>query len=94
MPLSPLQSALSILPPDANEATVSDNFVRLALLPALGFDNTEIVADYNTGNGGITDFAARKNVGDTFFLQERKNPSLLVEVKGKKLEHCSRYLSI
>jgi cellulose biosynthesis protein BcsQ len=83
MPLSPLQSALSILPPNANEATVSDNFVRLALLPALGFDNTEIVAEYNTGNGGIADFAARKNVGDTFFLQERKNPFLLVEVKGK-----------
>jgi len=53
MPLSPLQSALSILPPDANEATVSDNFVRLALLPALGFDNTEIVAQYNRATGAL-----------------------------------------
>jgi hypothetical protein len=86
MPLSPLQSALSILPPDANEAIVSDHFVRSALLPALGFDSTEIVANYptgnRTGNRYIADFAARKNrenAEEKLFLQEPKNPSLLVE---------------
>ena len=104
MPLSPLQSALSILPPDANEAIVSDHFVRSALLPALGFDSTEIVAEYRTGNRTgnryIADFAARKNrenAEEKLFLQEPKNPSLLVEVKGKNwniAQDTSKYREI
>jgi len=95
--LSPLQSALSILPPNASEATVRDHFVRAELLPALGFDSTEIVAEYDTGGGGITDFATRKNLGDTLFLHDLKNPLLLIEVKGRDYniaQHTRQYRSV
>ncbi|APB33890.1 CobQ/CobB/MinD/ParA nucleotide binding domain-containing protein [Gloeomargarita lithophora Alchichica-D10] len=83
--LSPLQSALASLPPDASESIVRDNFIRAELLSSLGFTNTEIISEYNTGGGGITDFAARKNTGDDIFLHESNNPLLLLEAKGKCL---------
>lgn len=81
-----LQSALGSLPPNASEPTICQNFIWAELLPCLGFSSAEIISQYNTGNGGITDFAARKNKGDGVFLHESNNPLLLIEAKRRCLD--------
>jgi cellulose biosynthesis protein BcsQ len=82
-PPSPLQLALASLPADASEPIVCQNFIRAALLPSLGFSSAEIIPEYNTGDGGIADFAARKNIGNEAFLHTSNNPLLLIEAKKR-----------
>ncbi len=80
--VSSLTTALQSLPEDASEAIVSKLFAS-ELLSSLGFFLTEVIPQYETGGGGITDFATRKNLKHDTFLHTRNNPSLLVELKGK-----------
>jgi cellulose biosynthesis protein BcsQ len=77
-----LKQALKNLPEGASEAIVSDIFSR-PLLQALGFESGEIVPQYDTGGGGITDFAARKTVEGDVFLHTKSSPFLLIELKEK-----------
>lgn len=77
-----LKSYLQHLPQDASEAIVSTNFARY-LISYLGFSTTEIIPQYDTGGGGITDFATRRNPENDIFLQTKSNPFLLIELKDR-----------
>jgi cellulose biosynthesis protein BcsQ len=77
-----LKSYLQDLPQDASQAIVSTNFARY-LISYLGFSTTEIIPSYDTGGGGITDFATRRNLANDIFLQTKSNPFLLIELKGR-----------
>ncbi len=79
-----LKLALQSLPPDASEAMVSSLFVT-KLLQFLGFASEEIIPQYDTGGGGITDFAARKGVEGDIFLNTKNQPFLLLEIKGRDI---------
>jgi cellulose biosynthesis protein BcsQ len=79
-----LKSYLEDLPQDAPEAIVSTNFARY-LISYLGFSTTEIIPSYDTGGGGITDFATRRNLANDIFLQTKSNPFLLIELKGRDI---------
>ena len=79
-----LKSYLQHLPQDASEAIVSTNFARY-LISYLGFSTTEIIPQYDTGGGGITDFATRRNLANDIFLQTKSNPFLLIELKGRDI---------
>ncbi|CCH95347.1 CobQ/CobB/MinD/ParA nucleotide binding domain protein [Microcystis aeruginosa PCC 9432] len=79
-----LKSYLEDLPQDAREAIVSTNFARY-LISYLGFSTTEIIPSYDTGGGGITDFATRRNLENDIFLQTKSNPFLLIELKGRDI---------
>jgi cellulose biosynthesis protein BcsQ len=79
-----LKSYLEDLPQDAREAIVSTNFARY-LISYLGFSTTEIIPSYDTGGGGITDFATRRNLANDIFLQTKSNPFLLIELKGRDI---------
>jgi cellulose biosynthesis protein BcsQ len=70
------------LPQNASEAIVSTNFAPY-LISYLGFSTTEIIPSYDTGGGGITDFATRRNLANDIFLQTKSNPFLLIELKGR-----------
>jgi cellulose biosynthesis protein BcsQ len=77
---------LDSLPPNANEAVVSRQFVE-PLLQALGFSQAERFLSFSTGEGAQkADYATRKNSqNDDYFLIDPINPYLLVEVKGKNI---------
>ena len=77
-----LKSAFENLPQNASEAIVSRNFIT-SLISQLGFLDTEVIPEYETGGGGITDFAARKNLENDIFLYTKNNPFLLIEIKGR-----------
>ncbi|MCU7244642.1 MAG: ParA family protein [Microcystis aeruginosa WS75] len=77
-----LKSYLEDLPQNASEAIVSTNFAPY-LISYLGFSTTEIIPQYDTGGGGITDFATRRNLENDIFLQTKSNPFLLIELKGR-----------
>ncbi|MCA2553640.1 MAG: AAA family ATPase, partial [Microcystis sp. M04BS1] len=77
-----LKSYLQHLPQNASEAIVSTNFAPY-LISYLGFSTTEIIPQYDTGGGGITDFATRRNLANDIFLQTKSNPFLLIELKGR-----------
>ena len=79
-----LKSYLQDLPQDASQAIVSTNFARY-LISYLGFSTTEIIPQYDTGGGGITDFATRRNLENDIFLQTKSNPFLLIELKGRDI---------
>jgi cellulose biosynthesis protein BcsQ len=79
-----LKSYLQDLPQDASQAIVSTNFARY-LISYLGFSTTEIIPSYDTGGGGITDFATRRNLANDIFLQTKSNPFLLIELKGRDI---------
>lgn len=79
-----LKSYLEDLPQNASEAIVSTNFARY-LISYLGFSTTEIIPSYDTGGGGITDFATRRNLANDIFLQTKSNPFLLIELKGRDI---------
>ncbi|NCR34567.1 MAG: AAA family ATPase [Microcystis aeruginosa S11-01] len=79
-----LKSYLQHLPQDASEAIVSTNFAPY-LISYLGFSTTEIIPEYDTGGGGITDFATRRNLENDIFLQTKSNPFLLIELKGREI---------
>lgn len=77
-----LKSYLQHLPQDASQAIVSTNFARY-LISYLGFSTTERIPEYDTGGGGITDFATRRNLENDIFLQTKSNPFLLIELKDR-----------
>ena len=79
-----LKSYLQHLPQDASHAIVSTNFAPY-LISYLGFSTTEIIPQYDTGGGGITDFATRRNLENDIFLQTKSNPFLLIELKGRDI---------
>ena len=79
-----LKSYLEDLPQNASEAIVSTNFAPY-LISYLGFSTTEIIPQYDTGGGGITDFATRRNLANDIFLQTKSNPFLLIELKGRDI---------
>ncbi|MDY7048587.1 MAG: AAA family ATPase [Microcystis panniformis WG22] len=79
-----LKPYLQHLPQDASEAIVSTNFAPY-LISYLGFSTTEIIPQYDTGGGGITDFATRRNLENDIFLQTKSNPFLLIELKGRDI---------
>jgi cellulose biosynthesis protein BcsQ len=79
-----LKSYLQHLPQNASEAIVSTNFAPY-LISYLGFSTTEIIPSYDTGGGGITDFATRRNLENDIFLQTKSNPFLLIELKGRDI---------
>ncbi|MDT3677001.1 AAA family ATPase [Microcystis wesenbergii] len=90
-----LKSYLQHLPQSASEAIVSTNFAPY-LISYLGFSTTEIIPQYDTGGGGITDFATRRNLGNDIFLQTKSNPFLLIELKGREInltENSPKYAS-
>ncbi len=77
-----LKSYLQHLPQNASEAIVSTNFAPY-LISYLGFSTTERIPEYDTGGGGITDFATRRNLENDIFLQTKSNPFLLIELKDR-----------
>ena len=77
-----LKSYLQHLPQDASHAIVSTNFAPY-LISYLGFSTTERIPEYDTGGGGITDFATRRNLENDIFLQTKSNPFLLIELKDR-----------
>jgi cellulose biosynthesis protein BcsQ len=79
-----LKSYLQHLPQDASQAIVSTNFAPY-LISYLGFSTTERIPEYDTGGGGITDFATRRNLENDIFLQTKSNPFLLIELKGRDI---------
>ncbi len=70
------------MPQDASQAIVSTNFAPY-LISYLGFSTTERIPEYDTGGGGITDFATRRNLANDIFLQTKSNPFLLIELKDR-----------
>ncbi len=74
-------SILDSIPPNSEEAIVSEKFVR-PLIESLGFSSEEWRPQFQTDAGPV-DFAARKNDGDNYFLNSKENPDLLIEVKGQ-----------
>lgn len=93
MDLSKLKQALQILPDGAKETMVARVFVT-ELMVLLGFDATETVPEFSTGNGSdAVDFAFRKNTDDEF-IKTQSNPYLLLEAKGKDVnlsENSAQY---
>lgn len=90
-----LKSSLQDLPHDASEAIVSTNFAPY-LVSDLGFSTTERIPQYDTGGGGITDFATRRNLENDIFLHTKSNPFLLIELKGRDINldgNSPRYAS-
>jgi len=79
-----LKPYLQHLPQNASEAIVSTNFAPY-LISYLGFSTTEIIPQYDTGGGGITDFATRRNLENDIFLHTKSNPFLLIELKGRDI---------
>lgn len=79
-----LVTAFDTLPPDAKEPLV-DHIFSLPLLNALGFSIQDIVTQYPTGNGKVVDKAARKPIADDLFIHSQKDPSLVVELKGRDI---------
>lgn len=84
-----LKSFLQDLPQNASEVVVITNFVPY-LISHLGFLRTEMIPQYDTGGGEITDFATRKNLENDIFLKTQNNPFLLIEVKGRDLNLADR----
>ncbi|TFI53312.1 ParA family protein [Mastigocladus laminosus UU774] len=85
MNFSPIKQALTSLPNEATEPIVSSIFIR-KFLKIIGFDVTEIIPDYGTGeDGNVVDYAVRKNCDSDIFIQTHLNPYLLVEVKARNI---------
>lgn len=85
---SPLQHALRVLPEDASESIVS-NIFSPKLFEALGFQQGETVPQFKVQSlgGSAVDYALRKNTStDDIFLQTKKNPNVLVELKGRNCD--------
>ena len=76
--------ALQSLPDDANQATVDLNFITASFFDALGYSSQERIREFHTGIGQRTvDYALRHNTEDDNFLHTKKDPYLLVELKGR-----------
>lgn len=76
-----LQSTIAELPEGAREPVVEQRFVP-EFIRALGFNNSEMAPQVETGAGPV-DHAARSSVGDDHFLDTLRDPYLYVETKGQ-----------
>lgn len=79
-----LEQVLISLPDDAPEATVGHMFMP-PFFEALGFQSTEILAEFSTKRGAEkVDYALRHNKGDCdSFVKSRTNPNIIVEIKRR-----------
>jgi cellulose biosynthesis protein BcsQ len=78
-----LKQVLQTIPDNAQKALVSSMFIP-ELLKNLGYDITEIVPKFLTGNGGDSvDCAIRRNTSDDIFVHTKLNPNLLIELTGR-----------
>ncbi|MBR8835196.1 MAG: AAA family ATPase [Stigonema ocellatum SAG 48.90 = DSM 106950] len=85
MSFSSIRQALLDLPDAAPEPMVCSVFIS-ELLKLLGFNKTEIIPQFTTGNGGdAVDYAARKNSDGDIFINTKSNPYLLLEAKGRNI---------
>lgn len=85
--MNPLPQNLGLfnLPEDATEPIVDQIFVP-EFLTLLGFDLTERIPQFATGNGADTvDYALRQNSNNDIFLQNKTNPYILLELKGRDI---------
>ncbi len=79
--------ALQSLPDDADEAIVDLNFIAASFFDALGYSSQERIPGFNTGDGQqAVDYALRKNTENNNFLHTKKDPYLLVELKGRDID--------
>ena len=78
---------LQSLPDDADEAIVDLNFIATSFFNALGYSSQERIPGFNTGSGQqAVDYALRHNTEDDNFLHTKKDPYLLVELKGRDID--------
>ncbi|MGB2924093.1 MAG: ParA family protein, partial [Limnothrix sp.] len=90
MSKSKLQEALLSLSPGENEPEIARKLICHAVLPTLGFAADEMTLEYMTGWGSKkVDIAARKNTSKNNFSIDRKDPSLIVELKKRDLDLSS-----
>lgn len=75
-----LQVVIEALPTGATEPIVEQRFTP-AFIQALGFNDDEMVPQFDTGAGPV-DHAARSNSAGDSFIETRQNPYLYIEVKG------------
>ena len=78
-----LKKLLKDLPHDAMEPSVSMNFVQPIMKNLFNFSDKERFPQLITGKGNKVDFALRKNTETDIFLNVPKNPTVLIEVKGR-----------
>lgn len=84
---SDLKKAWLSLSPDANEPDIATKLVIPEILKILGFSQQEICQEYITGRGSkAVDIAARKNTAKDDFSHTKKDASLIVELKKRKLD--------
>jgi chromosome partitioning protein len=65
------------------EPSVSMNFVQPIMKNLFNFSDKERFPQFITGKGNKVDFALRKNTETDIFLNVPKNPTVLIEVKGR-----------
>ena len=82
-----LIKALQELPEQAKEAIVDTNFIATSFFDALGFSLQERIPQFTTDDSRhhTVDYALRHNTEDDIFLQTKRNPHVLVELKGRDI---------
>jgi cellulose biosynthesis protein BcsQ len=92
---SNFKKILQSIPDDAQESIISN--IIPEFLKELGYDLTEIVPHFATGNGNHSvDYAVRKNTNQDVFICNKSNPNLLLEIKGRDInlsENSTHYNS-
>ncbi|GAB4532272.1 MAG: ParA family protein [Pleurocapsa sp.] len=78
-----LVSSLKNLPQNAKEALVSSNFIDTIFIKALGFTQQERIPSFQTEGLKAVDYALRHNLENDNFLHTKKNPYILIELKGR-----------
>ncbi|MDM9385317.1 hypothetical protein QUB80_32195 [Chlorogloeopsis sp. ULAP01] len=85
MDFTNIKQALQHLSDSAAEPVVCSIFIT-ELQKTLGFDITETIPGFATGNGNdAVDYAVRKNSDGDIFIHTKLNPYLLIEVKGRNI---------
>ncbi|MEL6496364.1 MAG: hypothetical protein AAFQ41_14765 [Cyanobacteria bacterium J06623_7] len=81
---------LTALMPDEQESNVNSHFIAPCFIGALGFSLAERVSEFKTknSNSGQTrvDYALRKNTEGKIFAQDKVNPLVLMEIKGRDID--------
>lgn len=84
-----LKKKLKELPHDAMEPLVSSFFVEPIIKEVFNFSDNEKLPEFNTDPSKPrinVDFALRKNTGTDIFIVDKKNPTVLIEVKGRAIK--------
>ncbi|WP_026735169.1 AAA family ATPase [Fischerella sp. PCC 9605] len=96
MEYNQLLKALLYLPINAPQATIGSIFIP-ELLKTLGYDVTETIPNFATGNGtDKVDYAVRRDTDKDIFIHTKSNPYLLIELKGRDTnlsENSTQYKS-